>query len=680
MIKPPIAKKISKLLKIHQSERIDNYYWMNDREHPDVISYLNAENDYTKAILKPTEEAQELLFKEMRARVKEDDMSAPYLKNGYWYYSRYETGQEHPIHCRKNGSLEAEEEILMDENEEAKNHPYYEVVSFTISKDNTLMAFAEDITGRRLYQIRFKNLKTGEILDHKIENCSSDLAWHNNNTDLYFCLRDVKTLRPYQVHKYNISDKSDNIIYTEKDDTYICSVEINKDFKHLLISSHSTLTTEYQIKSADDDSNFELFLAREEDHEYYPEMDGNIAFIKTNKNAENFRLVKCNLSDRSYDKWEEIQAHNDDIYIEDFEVFKSHIVVVEKENGLSQLKIYDRKSNKNFVLPPKEETYMLYLGTNPEIDQDNFRIGYTSMTTPHSVYDVDFKNFQWTLVKQQVVQGDFDSTNYQSERVWANGRDGVKVPCSLVYHKDKFKKDGSNPILIYAYGSYGSTIDPYFSSVRLSLLDRGFVFAIAHIRGGEYLGRHWYDTGKLLFKKNTFYDFIDVAKHLVDNKFADSENVFAMGGSAGGLLMGAIANIEPKLWKGIVMQVPFVDVVTTMLDDSIPLTTGEYDEWGNPNKKVYYDYMLSYSPYDNIEAKDYPSMLITSGLHDSQVQYWEPTKYIAKLREYKTDNNIVLLHTNMDAGHGGASGRFESMKEIALEYAFIFWRSGISVK
>jgi oligopeptidase B len=651
---------------------------MNDRENPEVIDYLNKENDYTKQVLSDSGVSQASLFEEMKARIKEDDSTPPYFKNGYWYYSRYETGQEYPIHCRKKGSVEASEEVLVNENKEAKAHPYYDMVSFAVSRDNKIMAFTEDISGRRLYRIRFKNLETGEMLPNMIENCGSDLAWHNDLNRIYYSLKDEQTLRQYQIWCHNIETNSNELIYEEKDETYLCDVALNKDFEHILIGSYSTLTTEFRIKSAHDDTPFEVFLPREEHHEYYIELDGNLAFIKTNKNAENFRIMSCDIHHRAYNSWEVLQDVSDKIFVEDFEVFKDFVVVQEKENGLSRFRVHDRKTKTVKVIPPFEETFMTYIETNPEMDQDHVRIAYSSMTTPYSIYDVNLISFDRTLQKQNQVLGDFNSTDYQSERVWATSRDGIKVPVSLVYKKEFFKKDGSNPLLLYAYGSYGSTVDPYFSSIRLSLLNRGFVFAIAHIRGGEYLGRSWYEDGKLLKKKNTFFDFIDAAEFLKQENYAG--DVFAVGGSAGGLLMGAIANERPDLWAGIVSQVPFVDVVSTMLDDTIPLTTGEYDEWGNPNDEKYYKYMLSYSPYDNLATKDYPPMLITSGLHDSQVQYWEPTKYVAKIRELKTDSNPVLLHTNMEAGHGGASGRFEAIKEIAMEYAFILWLNGQTVK
>ena len=669
----PSPKKVAKSLVAHGHERIDNYFWMNDRENPDVIAHLNAENAYLDDILSETKADQELLFNEMKGRIKEDDSSVPYFKNGYWYYSRYETGKEYPIHCRKKESLDAEEIVLINENIEAKKHPYYDVVAFSVTLDNKLMAFAEDITGRRMYQVKFMNLETKKVLPNILEACSSDLAWHNDNNQLYYTLKDPETLRPHQVMCYDLAKGASKEIFKELDDTFICGVSKSKDYSHLVIGSYSTLTTEHQFKSAFDESDFQVFIPREREHEYYVEIFGNTAYIKTNLDAENYKLVSSNLTDRSPDNWIEIQAHSKDVFFEDFEVFHDFLIIQEKVNGLTQLRVYDAINGGNKVIPSIEETYTLYLGTNPEMNSQTLRIGYSSMTTPHSVFDVDLISFERELKKQQEVLGGFNSEDYRSERQWAKADDGTLVPISIVYHKDHFKKDGTNPVLMYAYGSYGSTVDPYFSTSRLSLLNRGFIFALAHIRGGEYLGRQWYENGKLLKKKNTFTDFINCAEYLVDAGYCHKNRVHAMGGSAGGLLMGAISNMRPEIWKGIVSAVPFVDVISTMMDDSIPLTTGEYDEWGNPNDKTYYDYMLSYSPYDNIESKDYPAMLVTSGLHDSQVQYWEPTKYVAKLRELKTDSNPVLLKTNMDAGHGGASGRFEALKEVALEYAFLFW-------
>ncbi len=578
-----------------------------------------------------------------------------------------------PIYCRKKGSLEAPEELLIDENKAAEDFAYYEIVAFTITKNNKLMAYAADTTGRRLYEIRFKNLETGEELPYRIENSGSDIAWHNDNKTLFFSKKDKETLRPYLIESFNIENAQIEHVFEEKDDTFIVNLAKTGDFQYLFIGSHSTLATEFRFKSADDKSEFEVFLPREDEHEYYPEAAKDGFYVKTNRGAKNFKIVYCPVHNRTPENWQVIQMHSSSVLIEDFEVFETHIAVQEKENGLSQLRVYDRDKHHSRVIPPTEETYTLYLGTNPENKSKTVRIGYSSMTTPHTVYDIDLATFERKLIKQTAVLGDFNPDDYKSERIWATAEDGAKIPASLVYNKKLFKKEGSNPILLYAYGSYGSTVDPYFSSVRLSLLDRGFVFAIAHIRGGEYLGTTWYEDGKLLKKKNTFTDFISVADHLITEQYCASNKVFAMGGSAGGLLMGAIANLRPELWRGIVSQVPFVDVVSTMIDDTIPLTTGEYDEWGNPNDKKYYDYMLSYSPYDNLKPMAYPDMLVTSGLHDSQVQYWEPTKYVAKLRELKTNEAVVLLKTNMEAGHGGAAGRYEQLRELAVEYAFIIW-------
>ncbi|WP_035842866.1 S9 family peptidase [Crocinitomix catalasitica] len=678
MAKAPVAKKKEHLLTLHGHQRIDNYFWLRDRENKDVIKYIEAENKYTKDILAPTDELQKTLYQEMRLRIKEDDSSVPYLKNGYWYYTRFEEGLELPINCRKKGELTAQEEILIDENQEEKDHAYYEVVAFSVSRDNKILAFTEDITGRRLYQIRFKNLETGEILDHCIENSGSDLAWHNNNTTLYYSVKDPETLRPHLIKKFDILTAEHADVYEETDETYVVNVNKSGDYKYIFIGSHSTLTTEFRFMLADHVADFELFLPRQNGHEYYPEtsVDGGF-YVKSNLKAPNYQLVYCDENKRSPENWEIIQAHNKDILIQDFEIFDTHLVVEEKENGLTRLRVYDKKDLSTRLIPMDEETFTLDFGYNVETSSDAVRVTYSSLTQPATVLSYDLKSLESTILKQQEVIGDFNPDNYKSKRVWAKGADGVAIPVSLVYRKDKFNQDAKNPLLLYAYGSYGVTVDPYFSSNRLSLLDRGFVFAIAHIRGGEYLGTAWYEDGKLLHKKNTFIDFVTTADFLIQEKFTDPENVFAMGGSAGGLLMGAIANLRPNLWKGVVAQVPFVDVVSTMIDDTIPLTTGEYDEWGNPNEKVFYDYMLSYSPYDQIEKKAYPAMLITSGLYDSQVQYWEPTKYVAKLRELKTNDEPTLLFTNMDAGHGGSAGRYESLKETALEYAFILWRTGL---
>jgi len=670
-MKPPVARKIPTILSHHGDTRIDNYYWLNQREKPEVIEYIKKENSYCNFVLKSTKKLQEKLFLEMKARMKEEESTAPYFKNGYWYYERYEKKKEHPIYCRKKETVKSKEEIILDCNKLAKGLPYYELVGFAISIDNKWLAFAEDITGRRLYQIRFKNLESGEIAKDIIQNTGSELAWHNDNKSLYFVEKDQTTLRPFVIKKHILGSKKNEIIFTEKDDTFIAGVSKSKDEAIIFIGSYSSTTTEFRFKSANDSKKFELFLKRQKGHEYYPESAEDEFYIKSNLKAPNFKIVKCQQKLRDPKKWKLVQAHDPKILIEDFEIFEKHLAVQEKKEGLTRLRIFNTKTFRHRFIPPFEQTYTLYIGTNPEYKSDTLRIGYSSLTTPHTTYDLNLKSFEKIIAGQTKVLGGFKSTNYKSERIWVKSHDGVKVPVSLVYHKDHFAKRGKNPVLLYAYGSYGSSTDPYFSSARLSLLNRGFVFAIAHIRGGEELGHDWYEQGKMLKKKNTFLDFIACAEHLAKARYANKDNVFAMGGSAGGLLMGAISNMRPELWKGIVSNVPFVDVVTTMQDDTIPLTTGEYDEWGNPDDKKYYRYMKSYSPYDNIAAKDYPAILVTSGINDSQVQYWEPTKYVAKLRAMKTDSNMLLLYTNMKAGHGGSAGRFEHLKEIALEYAFL---------
>lgn len=679
MSTPKTTKKSHQFIE-HGFKRNDPYYWLREKENPEVLEYLNAENEHTKSALKHTEPFQKSLYDEMKGRIKEDDSSVPYFKNNYWYYARYIEGQEYAIYARKFQSLEAEEEILLNENDLAEGKDYYEIVSFSISPNNQFLAYAEDITGRRQYQIKIKDLETGKVLKDLIVDTSSDLAWHQNSKQFFYTVKDGKTLRPHQVklHHINTPPSNDEIIFTEKDEAYITGVSKEKNGRFIFIGSWSTLTTEYQFLDFQEaEKGFQIFHPRTLKLEYYPEAGPNGFYIKHNLEAKNFCMSFCPFNKVKIDNWVTIQKHDSLVLIEDFEPFINHLVVQEKVNGLAQLKVYELATMSHKVIPPKEETFTLYLDQNPVLDTELVRIKYSSLTTPTSVIDLNLNDFSESILKVQPVIGGFNSNDYQSERIWATGDDGTKVPMSLVYNKEMFKKDGSNPVLLYGYGSYGSTIDPYFSSIRLSLLDRGFVFAIAHIRGSEYLGTDWYENGKFLKKKNTFTDFIACAQTLIYKNYADKNKVFAMGGSAGGLLMGAITNMNPSLWAGIVSNVPFVDVVTTMMDETIPLTTGEYEEWGNPKEEDYFFYMLSYSPYDNISGQNYPPMLITSGLNDSQVQYWEPTKYVAKLRDEKTDNNQVLLHTNMAAGHGGASGRFESLKEVALEYAFVLDIAGI---
>nr|WP_231961879.1 S9 family peptidase [Algibacter lectus] len=677
----PSAKKISKTLEIHNDVRIDNYYWLNDRENPEVIDYLNAENNYTKALMAHTEGFQKDLFEEMKGRIKEDDSSLPYKLNGYWYITRYETGKDYPIYLRKKGSLDAEEEILFDCNEMAKDQSYFSLGGISISPDNKMAAFSTDTVSRRQYTVQIKNLETGEILADKILNTTGSATWANDNKTLFYTMKDAVTLRSHKIfkHKLDTDSKDDIEVYHEADETFNTFVYKTKSKKYIVIGSSSTLSSEYQILSADTpDAAFKMFQKRTDDMEYsIAHYDDAFYVISNCDDATNFKLLKTSETATEKENWKDLLPHREAVLLEDIEIFKDYLVVNERENGLNNIRIISWDGSEDYYLPFNSETYTSYIGNNPDFDSDVMRYGFNSLTNPSSVMDYNFKTKTSEVKKEQeVLGGKFNKENYESKRIWATARDGVKVPISLVYKKG-IKLDGTNPLLQYAYGSYGSTTDPSFSTIRLSLLDRGFVYAIAHIRGGEYLGRHWYETGKLLTKKNTFTDFIDCSKFLIEEKYTSNKHLYAYGGSAGGLLMGAIINMNPELYNGVLAAVPFVDVVTTMLDDSIPLTTGEYDEWGNPNNEEYYHYMKSYSPYDNVEAKDYPNMLVTTGLHDSQVQYWEPAKWVAKLRELKTDSNILLLQTDMESGHGGASGRFESLKEVALEYAFLLDLEGI---
>jgi oligopeptidase B len=671
-IKPPAAKKINKSLNIHGHIRSDEYYWMNDRENPEVISYLSEENAYTKVMMQHTENLQEILYNEMLGRIKQTDMSVPYLLNGYYYYTRFEEGKEYPVFCRKKGNLDAREEIILNANTEAEGKSYYQVAGLTVSPDNKLLAFGEDVTGRRQYTIKIKNLITGEMLPDHIPNTSGEVAWANDNITLYYTVKD-EALRPSKVfrHSLNTAPKEDGLVFYEDDEMYHVSVFKSKSRRFIMIASHSTLSDEYRYVDANNPlQEFKIIQKRERGLEYSVKHYEDIFYILTNLQATNFGLMSCPIDKTSKENWKEVIAHREDTLIENIEVFRNYLVLDERKNGLSQLRIMDRIKNNEHYISFHEAAYGASASVNHEFDTNIFRFGYFSLTTPNTVYDYNMDSREVKLLKQEEVLGGFKSEDYTSERLMIIARDGVKIPLSMVYKKG-VKRDGKNPFLLYAYGSYGHSLDPYFSIARLSLLDREFIFAIAHVRGGEDMGRHWYESGKLLNKKNTFNDFIDCAEFVIKENYTGKENLCAMGGSAGGMLMGGIINMRGDLFKAVVAQVPFVDVVTTMLDESIPLTTGEFDEWGNPKEKEYYDYMLSYSPYDNVENKGYPAMLVTSGLHDSQVQYWEPTKWVARLRELKTDNNLLLLHTNMEAGHGGASGRFQRFREVALEYAFL---------
>lgn len=674
-MKAPQAKKIEKILEIHGDRRIDNYFWLNERENPEVIQYLEEENAYEEFMMKDTEAFQEELFEEMKARYKKDDESLPYFFNGYWYIVRYEEGKEYPIFCRKHKSLDNEEEIIVDVNILAEGETYFEVGSVAVSPNNELVSFSSDNVSRRIYTINFKNLVTGEIFADQILNTTGKAVWANDNEHVFYIRKD-ESLRAFQVyrHKLGTDASEDVLIFHEEDDTFDVNVFKTKSMQYIFIASSSTISDEHRFIPSDDVfAEWKIIQPRIDDLEYSVEHFEDEFYIITNADdAINFKIVKTKIDNCGMENWVDVIPHRPEVLLEGFEIFRDYLVLEEREEGLLQIKIIDEKKQESYYLPFSDPTYTTYIGINMEFDTEVLRYGYTSLTQPSSTYEYNMKEKTTQLLKQQeVLGGRFAPENYISERIWAESRDGeTRIPMSLVYHKDT-QKSADTPLLLYGYGSYGHTVDASFSNVRLSILDRGFIYAIAHIRGGEYLGREWYEDGKMLFKKNTFFDFIDAGKHLIKENYTSSNHMYAMGGSAGGLLVGAVVNYEPKLFNGIVAQVPFVDVVTTMLDETIPLTTGEYDEWGNPNDKEYYQYMKEYSPYDNVEAKDYPHMLITTGLHDSQVQYWEPAKWTAKLRELKTDDHLLLFKTDMSSGHGGASGRFESLKEDALEYAFL---------
>lgn len=677
---PPTCPKQPKELTMHDDIRVDNYYWLNERENPDVIKYLEDENQYTKDVLQHTEPFQEALFQEITGRIKQTDESVPYKLRGYYYITKYEEGNEHPVYTRKKESLDNDEQIILDVNALAEGHDYYKVGGQSLSPSNQILAYGVDNVSRRIYTIHFKNLETGEMLADTIENTTGSTTWGEDNKTVFYTVKDKETLRSYRIYKHTLGtpQSEDVLIYEEKDDTFSCSIYKTKSRAFIVIGTYSTLTTEYRVLDANTpNGEFRTIHARERGIEYYLGHYKDHFYINTNWDAENFRLMKAGLDTASKEDWEELIPHREEVLLEGIEIFDQYLVVEERAKGLTQLRVIKWATDEEYYIDFGEDAYTAYTSVNPEFETNILRYGYTSLTTPSSTFDFNMDTKERVLLKQQEVVGGYESSEYQSERIYVEVRDGAKVPVSLVYKKGT-PLDGSAPLLQYAYGSYGSSMDVYFSSVRLSLLDRGFIYAIAHIRGGEELGRPWYENGKLLKKINTFNDFVDVAEYLVENKYTSPANLCAMGGSAGGLLMGAVINQKPELFKAVVAQVPFVDVVTTMLDDTIPLTTGEYDEWGNPNDKVYYDYMKSYSPYDNVMAKAYPSMLVTTGLHDSQVQYWEPAKWVAKLRELKTDHNTLLLHTDMTTGHGGKSGRFEQFHELALEYAYLFDQVGIS--
>ena len=672
-LREPIAEKIEKKLSIHGDTRIDEYYWLNQRGDKNVINYLNAENAYRDEYMQDYKNLEEELFLEIKSRIKEDDSSVPYLDNGYYYYTRYEKNKQYPIYCRKKGDLKSDEEILIDVNIMSEGYEYFRVGDIEISPNDKIMAYSVDTLSRRIYTIYFMDLETREVHKKNIKNTSGSITWANDSETVFYNLRNIETLRTEKVMKHNLNSSSkDQEIYFEEDETFSVYSYKTKTDKYIVIGSSATLSQEFRYLDANNpNGDFKIFQERINGLEYSITHFDDKWFIRTNKDgATNFKLMVCNENKTKSSSWKDYIPHRENVLLEDADFFKNHMVVTEREEGLRKIEIRPWNNVNSHYIEFDDEAYSVRSSTNAEINSEKFRYSYSSMTTPNSVIEYDMNTKEKTILKEtEVLGGTFDKNNYVSRRVWAPSRDGKKVPISLVYRKDKFN-NGENPLLLYGYGSYGITNNASFSSVRLSLLDRGFVYAIAHIRGSQYLGRDWYNDGKMFKKKNTFYDFIDSGKFLIKEGFAHENKLFAMGGSAGGLLMGAVVNMAPELFRGIVAGVPFVDVVTTMLDDDIPLTTFEYDEWGNPNNKDSYDYMLSYSPYDQVEEKNYPAIFITTGYHDSQVQYFEPAKWIARLRDRRTNKEPLLMYCNMDAGHGGASGRFEAYKETAMEYAF----------
>jgi oligopeptidase B len=678
-VKPPLAKKVPKELSIHGDTRIDNYYWMNDRENPEVIAHLEAENAYKEAVMAHTEPLQDKLFEEIKSKIKPQDESVPYKKNGYYYYTRTVPEKEYYLVCRKKENTEAAEEVLLDVNQMAEGYEYFAVGGNSVSSDNKILAYGVDTLSRRNYTVYFKNLETGELLADQIPMTTGGVTWANDNKTVFYMLKDSVTLRSERIMKHTLGTQIENDVevFYEADETFNTFIFKTKSEKYLMIGSESTLTSEYRFLDAENpDGDFKIIQPRTRGLEYRVDHFGDDFYVRTNLDALNFKLVKTPVTKTEKENWTDVIAHRSDVYLDGIDIFRDYLVVSERKEGIRQLRVMPWENGTEYYIDFDEEVYSAYSNVNLEFDTDIFRFSYTSLTTPNSTFDFNMKTKERKLLKQEEVLGGFDKNNYETHRIYATAMDGTKIPISLVYRKG-LERNGNNPALIYGYGSYGATMDPGFRLSILPLLDRGFVYAIAHIRGGQINGRQWYDNGKLLKKMNTFTDFNDCAQHLINEKYTGSDKLFAKGGSAGGLLMGAVINLKPELYKGVVAAVPFVDVITTMLDESIPLTTGEFDEWGNPKEEKFYYYMKSYSPYDNVVAKDYPALLVTTGLHDSQVQYWEPAKWVAKLRELKTDNNPLIFHINMDYGHGGASGRFQWIKDTALEYAFIFDLIGI---
>ena len=680
---PPRARVAPTRLETHGVVRVDDYYWLRERDNSEVTAYLEAENAHTRAVMEPTEALQETLFAEIKGRIKQTDMSVPYREGDYTYYTRFEDGREYPIYCRRpiersQPASRSSEEVLLDVNLLAEGHDFCEVSGRQVSQDQHLIAYATDLEGRRIHTIRIKDLTTGETLGDELTGVTSNLVWANDSRTLFYASQDPATLRWFRVYRHRLgaSQADDTLVFEEPDERFNCEVGKSRSKRYLLIASYQTLSTEYRYLDADaPDGSFTVFLPRARDHEYHINHFRDRFYIRTNRDARNFRLMEATAGQSDPDTWVELIPHREDVLLGAFELFTDHLVVQERRNGLVHLRVRPWVGEGAHDIEFDEPTYDAYLSTNREPDTRVLRFGYESLTTPVSTYDYDMVTRTRMLRKREEVLGGFDPSRYRAERLTATAPDGESIPISLVSRVGT-PRDGTSPLLLYGYGAYGISMEATFNSARLSLLDRGFVFAIAHVRGGQELGRRWYDDGRLGNKPNTFSDFIACADHLVAERFTNPARLFVMGGSAGGLLVGAVINMRPDLFAGAVADVPFVDVVTTMLDDSIPLTTGEYDEWGNPHERAAFDEILAYSPYDNVEAKDYPSLLVLAGLHDSQVQYWEPAKWVAKLRAVKTGTNPVLLKTSMDAGHGGVSGRYRRYRETALKYAFLLSQAG----
>jgi len=676
-VNPPKAEKIKKELTIHGDTRIDNYHWLNQRENPKVIDYLNEENGYTDNVMHHTVELQDKIYNEIISRIEPEDATVPYKFNSYYYYDRYEPGNEYPLHCRKKDKLNNKEEIMLNVNQLATGKSFTKIAGLQASPNNKILAYAEDYISRRQYTIRFKNLETGELINDEILNTNGYVAWANDNKTIFYTLKD-ETLRPYKIFKHILGSdpNTDKEIYHEADSTFRIYVEKSKSQKYIMLICESTLSTEYRFLDADHpDGNFKVIQIREKNHEYHAYHYKNKFYIRTNDKAENFKIVSTPINKTTKKYWKDIIPHRKDVLVEDLDIFKDYFVIDERNNGLSKLRVFSWDKKEDYYIEFKEPTYSIYTSKNLEFNTATVRYVYSSLSTPKSTFDFNMESKEKKLLKQEKAGADFEPKDYFTERIFATAKDGIKVPISLVY-KISMKNKNGNPLLLHGYGSYGSSSSASFKSSRITLLDKGFIYAIAHIRGGQEMGRWWYEDGKLLKKKNTFTDFIACAEHLIKEKYTTTEKLFARGGSAGGLLMGSIANMRPDLFKGIIAHVPWVDVITTMLDPNVPLTSVEYDEWGDPNNEDYYNYMLSYSPYDNVEAKNYPAILVTTGLHDSQVQYFEPAKWVAKLRELKTDENFLILKIDMESGHGGASGRFKQHKETAFEFAFILDQTG----